>query len=266
MAVLTATQARRIAVTAQGFAEAKPRGSVTRAHLRRLIGRIQVLQLDSVSVAVRAHYAPVFSRLGPYDRDILDRAAWSHSVRSPRLLVEYWAHEAALWLLLVSGPGNAKTETVTALSRSPGVHIISTIASEGALLSATSKGECAKNATGWTAQRNRGPGRGGVERLHVHPVPGTEHPTPGAGRAPRDLRRVLEAHRRCRRRSHPGLGRAHSSHRGRNDSLGSKARRRGRDGRSVRAAADGLAQPPAGRWSAGHQQHRQGGADESRPG
>jgi uncharacterized protein YcaQ len=94
--VLTAAQARRIAVTAQGFAEPKPRGPVTRAHLRRLISRIQVLQLDSVSVSVRAHYAPVFSRLGPYDRDILDRAAWSHSARSPRLLVEYWAHEAAL--------------------------------------------------------------------------------------------------------------------------------------------------------------------------
>jgi uncharacterized protein YcaQ len=69
---------------------------MTRADLRRLIGRIQVLQLDSVSVAVRAHYAPVFSRLGPYDRDVLDAAAWSHSARSPRLLVEYWAHEAAL--------------------------------------------------------------------------------------------------------------------------------------------------------------------------
>jgi uncharacterized protein YcaQ len=38
----------------------------------------------------------MFSRLGPYDRDLLDAAAWSHSVRSPRLLVEYWAHEAAL--------------------------------------------------------------------------------------------------------------------------------------------------------------------------
>lgn len=95
-ATLTAAQARRIAVTAQGFTEPKPGGPVTRAHLRRLTDRIQVLQLDSVSVAVRAHYAPVFSRLGPYDRQVLDRAAWSHSARSPRLLVEYWAHEAAL--------------------------------------------------------------------------------------------------------------------------------------------------------------------------
>ena len=93
---LTAAQARRVAVAAQGLGESKPRGPVTRAHLRRLISRIQLLQLDSVSVAVRAHYAPVFSRLGPYDREVLDRAAWSHSARSPRLLVEYWAHEAAL--------------------------------------------------------------------------------------------------------------------------------------------------------------------------
>ena len=93
---LSAAQARRVAVAAQGFHEAKPAGHVTRAQLKRLVARLQVLQLDSVSVAVRAHYAPVFSRLGPYDRDILDRAAWSHSTRSPRVLVEYWAHEAAL--------------------------------------------------------------------------------------------------------------------------------------------------------------------------
>ncbi|MGW0158335.1 winged helix-turn-helix domain-containing protein [Mycobacterium sp. NPDC003323] len=96
MPTLTTAQARRIAVAAQGFHEPTPRGTVTRAHLKRLISRIQVLQLDSVSVAVRAHYAPVFSRLGPYDRDVLDKAAWSHSARAPRLLTEYWAHEAAL--------------------------------------------------------------------------------------------------------------------------------------------------------------------------
>lgn len=93
---LSAAQARRVAVAAQGFHDPRPSGPVTRAHLGRLIGRIQVLQLDSVSVAVRAHYAPMFSRMGPYDRDLLDAAAWSHSARSPRLLAEYWAHEAAL--------------------------------------------------------------------------------------------------------------------------------------------------------------------------
>ncbi len=122
MSALTATQARRIAVAAQGFAEPKPNGPVTRAHLRRLISRIQVLQLDSVSVAVRAHYAPVFSRLGPYDRDVLDRAAWSHSTRSPRVLVEYWAHEAALmavedwpllrWRMREYAHGRWRTEVV----------------------------------------------------------------------------------------------------------------------------------------------------------
>jgi uncharacterized protein YcaQ len=97
MSTLTAAQARRVAVAAQGFAEPNPGGPITRAHLKRLISRIQVLQLDSVSVAVRAHYAPVFSRLGPYDRDVLDRAAWGP--RSARLLAEYWVHEAALMAL-----------------------------------------------------------------------------------------------------------------------------------------------------------------------
>lgn len=95
MPTLTAAQARRVAVAAQGFHQHKP-GLLTRGHLKRLISRIQILQLDSVSVAVRAHYAPVFSRLGPYDREVLDRAAWTHTDRAPRLLVEYWAHEAAL--------------------------------------------------------------------------------------------------------------------------------------------------------------------------
>jgi uncharacterized protein len=122
MTRLTAAQARRVGVAAQGLTEPKPRGPITRAHLRRLISRIQVLQLDSVSVAVRAHYAPVFSRLGPYDREVLDRAAWKHSARSPRLLVEYWAHEAALmavddwpllrWRMREYADGRWRTEVV----------------------------------------------------------------------------------------------------------------------------------------------------------
>ena len=54
---LSAAQARRIAVAAQGFSEPRGGGPITRGHLKRLISRIEVLQMDSVSVAVRAHYA-----------------------------------------------------------------------------------------------------------------------------------------------------------------------------------------------------------------
>ena len=52
-----------------------------------------------------------------------------------------------LWLLLLSGPGNAKTETVQALS-GIGAVCVSTIASEGALLSASPKKERQRDATG----------------------------------------------------------------------------------------------------------------------
>src|SRR5262249_60944612 len=51
------------------------------------------------------------------------------------------------WLLIISGPGNAKTETVQAVS-GLGARVISTITSEGALLSASPRKSRAKTATG----------------------------------------------------------------------------------------------------------------------
>ena len=93
---LSASAARRIALAAQGFADPRPPGRPTRAHLKRVLGRTRLLQIDTVNVLARAHYVPVFSRLGPYDDGLLDRAAQVATVRSPRLLAEYWAHEAAL--------------------------------------------------------------------------------------------------------------------------------------------------------------------------
>lgn len=90
---LTAVQARRIALAAQGFATARP-GAPGRAQLLRTLDRLGLFQIDSVNVVSRAHYLPAFSRLGGYDRGLLDRAAWGP--RRDRRMFEYWAHEASL--------------------------------------------------------------------------------------------------------------------------------------------------------------------------
>jgi uncharacterized protein YcaQ len=84
-------QARRIALAAQGFADPRPSGPIAWRQMNKTLSRIGLLQIDSVSVVVRAHYMPLFSRLGPYPRDLLDKAANSKK----RSLFEYWAHEAS---------------------------------------------------------------------------------------------------------------------------------------------------------------------------
>jgi uncharacterized protein YcaQ len=94
---LSAAAARRIALAAQGFAEPRPAGRVDVRHIRKTIDTVGLLQLDSVNVFCRSHYMPVFSRIGPYPRDTLDRLA-GHVDRpsARRELFEYWAHEASL--------------------------------------------------------------------------------------------------------------------------------------------------------------------------
>ncbi|MDX6728132.1 MAG: uncharacterized protein QOK49_2937, partial [Baekduia sp.] len=90
---LSAAEARRVALAAQGFAEPPLGRAVDARALRsRVIDRVGLLQIDSVNVLQRAHYLPAFSRLGAYDVTHLDKL--SHY--APRRLFEYWGHEASL--------------------------------------------------------------------------------------------------------------------------------------------------------------------------
>ena len=93
MEKLSLAEARRIALAAQGFDAPRPE-KVTAARWMRTIDRLSLHQIDSVNVPVRAHYLPAFSRLGPYDRSLIDTAAWGRPKK--RRLFEYWAHEASL--------------------------------------------------------------------------------------------------------------------------------------------------------------------------
>ncbi|SIT59641.1 conserved hypothetical protein [Mesorhizobium prunaredense] len=88
---ISLAMARRIALAAQGFADPRPGSTPDRRHLARVLARTGLLQIDSVSAVVRAHYMPLYSRLGPYPLALLDNAA----VTRQRKVFEYWAHEAS---------------------------------------------------------------------------------------------------------------------------------------------------------------------------
>jgi uncharacterized protein YcaQ len=88
---LSLEEARRIALTAQGFDRPRPAGRVGAAHLRRLIRQLGLLQIDFVNVLVPAHYQVPFSRLGPYERSRLNEVIYKR-----REFTEQWAHEASI--------------------------------------------------------------------------------------------------------------------------------------------------------------------------
>lgn len=88
---LSLPEARRMALAAQGFERPRPIGRVDVRHIRSVIHKLGLLQIDYVNVVVPAHYQVLFSRLGPYDRSRLDDLVYRR-----REFTEQWAHEASI--------------------------------------------------------------------------------------------------------------------------------------------------------------------------
>ncbi len=89
---LSIDEARRAVLYAQGFGD-RSSTEVTHRHLHTVSKRIGMLQIDSVNVLMRAHYLPIFSRLGPYPIRLLDEISYS---KKRRRFFEYWGHEGCL--------------------------------------------------------------------------------------------------------------------------------------------------------------------------
>ncbi|CAI9410872.1 winged helix-turn-helix domain-containing protein [Aestuariimicrobium sp. T2.26MG-19.2B] len=140
MSDLTLALARRMALAAQGLVSHRRPPAVTMRHVQTEIERVAQFQIDTVNVVQRAHYLPLFSRLGPYDLALLDRAAG----KAPRRLFEYWGHAASLIDVALAPALRHRMEAMAAryadtLARvetaHPGLpaHVLSTISDHGPL-------------------------------------------------------------------------------------------------------------------------------------
>jgi uncharacterized protein len=88
---LSADEARRMALRAQGLLGAPDRRGGVPAMLRAL----GAVQLDTISVLARSHELVPYARLGPVGRDAVERAYWAHPP-TPANAFEYWSHAACV--------------------------------------------------------------------------------------------------------------------------------------------------------------------------
>jgi hypothetical protein len=214
---LSARDARRLALAAQGFGKAPP-AAPGRADLLRVVRRLGVVQMDSVNVLARSHYLPFHSRLGAYPREALEDLAWG----GRRGLFEYWMHEASLaslevqpllrWRMEDAEAGVGVWRGVAAFLRSHGDFIdrvLAEIRDRGPLSSAElglgargaggwwgwSEGKRALECLFWTGRLTTAARRGAFERVYglpeqVHPPGVLAARTPDRGEAQRALLRI----------------------------------------------------------------------------
>lgn len=89
---LTADEARRLAVRAQGLLGAATRPRRPSAAIQR----VAALQLDTISVLARSHELVCYARLGPVERTSIEAACWGHDRDGEPVAFEYWAHAASI--------------------------------------------------------------------------------------------------------------------------------------------------------------------------
>jgi uncharacterized protein YcaQ len=150
--------ARRIALAAQGFDRPRPSGRIDARHIRRVLDRVQMLQLDTVNVISRAHYLPLFARLGDYPREAIDRYAYEQPA-----MFEYWGHALSLFpvehypLLRFRRDAKREWRAVTKIkAESPGFieEVYRQIAERGPL-TVSDLGDRGKHVGGWWRNHGR---------------------------------------------------------------------------------------------------------------
>lgn len=84
---ITAEQARNLHLAAQGLL-VRPRRRARKADVLAAIGRMRIVQIDTIHVVARSPFLVLFSRLGAYP------AQWLDPLLEDGVIFETWAHEA----------------------------------------------------------------------------------------------------------------------------------------------------------------------------
>jgi hypothetical protein len=88
---LSAEEARKISLNAQGFSYKRTADKASASELNFVMDAMKVVQLDAVPIVVRTQYLPFFSRLGNYDMSLYEEIAYKKDQ-----WFELWAHEASI--------------------------------------------------------------------------------------------------------------------------------------------------------------------------
>ncbi|MFH1180319.1 MAG: crosslink repair DNA glycosylase YcaQ family protein [Candidatus Bathyarchaeota archaeon] len=151
--MISKESARRLMIEKQGIGNAH--NSPDKKNVYSTIEDLGCLQIDTISVVERAHYLTLWSRLGNYDKGLLDTLAYED-----RKLFEYWAHAACYvpltdYRYYLHSMDTRKKELVTRLKKRTGKgkelieHVLQRITNEGPLASKDFDSEKKKKGGWW---------------------------------------------------------------------------------------------------------------------